>query len=108
VDIPSLICALIVFVTLWRAKTLYLILKDIRKEYLASLNPAPVQTTPSTDDEEENPKPKSQRWFAFIDAWQHAAMKQLLLFILDLPFFMLTIFISLAPWRYWALKMVRH
>ncbi len=57
-------------------------------------------------DESENPAPKEVYIQGFLDYWQYASFTELVQFIIDLPFFLLTIFIALAPWRAWALKKI--
>lgn len=71
-------------------------------------SPIKAPKPPTTEDESENPTPKYSptKLQVFLDNWQYAAFRELLLFIIDLPFFILTIFIALAPWRAWALKKI--
>jgi hypothetical protein len=59
-------------------------------------------------DERENPTPvhSPTKLQIFLDHWQYVSFRELLLFIIDLPFFLLTIFIAFAPWRAWALKKI--
>ncbi|KAH3745997.1 hypothetical protein Pelo_12623 [Pelomyxa schiedti] len=99
VDVPAALCALVVFVTIWRARTLYQQLKAIY------LNPDLGKAQPKSPDNDENPAPQ-QAYVStkFLSLWHWVTFVQFALFIVDLPFFLLTIFILLAPWRYYMLK----
>jgi len=103
-DIPAAFCALAVFITIWRARTLYQQLVWI---YNTSSDEQEVPKTASvlSADDEDNPAPKQQQYISakYISLWQWVSFVQFALFIVDLPFFLLTIFILLAPWRYYML-----
>ena len=113
IDPFAVTAASIVFLTLWRSKVLYNEIKYgetpkfSKSEGTTEIPPTKIFLK-NFVDEDENPTPQKPmiKKVLFLEYWQWASFRELFLFIIDIPFFLLTLFICLAPWRYYALRII--